>query len=99
MAIARNDIFTMKYFEYGEAFTGSDGGLRYRIGREPLENIFFTPEKKAEGTLRATVYPGKLCYEKTPEEQKLIKDFEFSEEGLIQAIAWINEQKESGDYD
>lgn len=99
MSVSRGDIFTMRYFDYGEAFTGSDGNLRYRIGREPLENIFFTPEKRAEGTLRFTVYPGPYSYEVTPDEQKIVKDFEFSEEGLVDGIEWINMLKSSGDYD
>lgn len=98
MSVVREDIFTLRYFDYGEAFTGSSDNLRYRIAREPLENIAFTPEKKAEGKLRATVYPEPYSYEKTPDEQKAVRDFEHSEEGLCEAINWINEMIESGDF-
>lgn len=98
MAVKRDDIFTLRYFDYGEAFTGSSDNLRYRIGREPLENIAFTPDKREEGTLRAYVYPEPFCYEKTPEDQRACKDFPHTEEGLCQAIEWINSMIESGDF-
>lgn len=98
MAVKRNDIFTLRYFDYGEAFTGSSDGIRYRIGREPLENIAFNPEKKEEGKLRVTVYPEPYSYESTPDEVKAVRDFEHSEEGLNEAIAFINEMIESGDF-
>lgn len=98
MAVKREDIFTIRYFDYGEAFTGSNENVRYRIAREPLENIFFTPEKRAEGKLVATVYKDAYCYEKTPEDERIAKAFEHSEEGLVEAIDWINSIIESGDF-
>ena len=91
MAVERGDIFTFRYFDYGERFHGSSHGMRYALGREPLENIFFRPEERANGKLRAYVWPEPLCFEKTEEEKKLFRDFEYSEEGVCQAIDWINE--------
>lgn len=41
--------------------------------------------------LVAYIWPEPFCFEVTSEELKQSQDFPFSEEGLCQAIAWINE--------
>lgn len=86
----RDVLFPFVHYEYGEAYFGSLGGLRFRIAREPLENVHFAPaEKKADAVLRATVWPEPLGYAATPREQRTEKDFPFTEEGLQQAAEWI----------
>lgn len=62
-----------------EPFTGSDSGMRYRF------------EKVEEG-LRTYIYPEPFSFEKTDPEKITAKDFEFSQEGYDEAIAWINEE-------
>ena len=52
MAIERNDIHHFNYFLYGEAFYGSYKGLRYRLGTEPLDNIFFKKPEEREGYIQ-----------------------------------------------
>lgn len=90
--ITEKDFFGFPYFEYGEAFYGSNGDYRYRLAREPLENIHFTPvDKRGPATLRAVWWKGKFCYAKTPEEERVIKDFDFSEEGMKSAIRWLSD--------
>ena len=64
-----------------EHFSGSSQGMRYRLEKEGEE-------------IRATVFPGPWCYEKTPREVMETEQFPFTEEGLSQAVAWLNEKYE-----
>lgn len=89
--ITREELFPFVHYEYGEAYYGSCGELRYRIGREPLANVHFTPaDKRGEATLRAVSWRGPLGYAATPQDRKTVRDFPFSEEGLQQAADWLN---------
>lgn len=87
MAIKREDVFVFNYFNYGEAFHGSYKGMRYRIAREPLVK---SRNAEGEGQLRVYSWPEPFAFDKTPEEQLVFKDFEFSEEGVCQAIEYLN---------
>lgn len=61
-----------------EPFSGSHCGMRYYL--------------TASGdTLSTYIYPEPWCFESTPEDQKEKKDFPFTQEGLDDAISWINE--------
>ena len=82
--INREDILSMEYLKKSE-FTGCHKGMRYR-----LEGV-----SKEEGKcLLATVWPEPFNYLKTPEEKKQIAFFAFSEEGMAQAVDWMNERFE-----
>lgn len=98
MAIVRTDIFSFRYFDYGEAFHGSYRGMRYRIGREPLEKVFGkSEEEKAQGNIRVYVWPEPFSFDKTSDEKKIFSDFEYSDEGVEAAIEFLNSTWES-DY-
>ena len=56
-------------------FTGSDGKMRYLLGKA---------EENEETVLKAWYWEG-------PEEKKTAAVFPFSEEGISQAVAWLNE--------
>lgn len=91
--IRREDLFPFVHYEYGEAYYGSWKDLRFRIAREPLENVHFTPpEKRGEASLRVVLWPGPLGYAAAAEEDKKVQDFPFSEEGMQQAAAWLDRQ-------
>ena len=60
-----------------ERFTGSGKKMRYMICKE-------------EEKIKAVVYPGPYCLEKTSDELKEAEVFDFSAEGLEQAVAWLN---------
>lgn len=91
MAIKREDIFTFKYFEYGQRFHGSYRGMRYSIAREPLLNVFFkSEEEKKDGTIKACAWPEPFSIDKTPEENIICAEFSFDEEGVCGAVDWIN---------
>ena len=93
MEIEQNTFFPLTHYEYGEAYFGSHKGMRYRLAREPLENVKFTPvDQRGPATLMATVWPEPNSYAHTPDELKTSEHFEVSQEGLDAAVAWINAQ-------
>ena len=99
MAIDKHTFFNFNHYLYGEAFYGSYEGMRYRLAREPLENVFFVPvDKRGPATLRATIWPEPYAYGHTDTALMKSEDFEFSEEGLEAAVKWFNEQHEAGNW-
>ena len=96
MEIAPSSFFNLKHYEYGEAYFGSHKGMRYRLAREPLENVVFVkPEERQPAELMATVWPEPYSYGNTDKSLMTSKTFEISEEGFKAAIEWINEQYET----
>lgn len=77
------EIQVMDYFNSGNIFTGSRNGMRYKV--EP-----FQPED-AEKTFLVTIWPEPLCFEKTPDYQKVTKQFPFNEEGRQELLAYLEE--------
>ena len=93
MAIELKTFFNLKHYEYGEAFFGSYKGMRYRLAREPLENVVFVPvDKREPATLKATVWPEPYSYGNTDKSLMTSENYEVSQEGFEAAVAWINEQ-------
>ena len=80
--IERKDILSMEFLKKSE-FTGSHQGMRYR-----LEGVSLDGGKK----LRVTVWPEPFNYFKTPEEEKEREDFSFDEDGVVDAVAWMNDR-------
>lgn len=69
-----------------EVYSGSMKGMRYR-----LEKVGEKPELK----ILVHIWPEPLCFVKTSEEKKISKEFEFSEDGKNQVVAWLNEEYEA----
>jgi hypothetical protein len=93
MQIELNSFFPLSHYEYGEAYFGSFKGMRYRLAREPLENVKFTPiDQRSPATLMATVWPEPNAYGRTNPELMTTEHFEVSQEGLEKAVEWINNQ-------
>ncbi len=80
--IQRSDILSMEYLKKTE-FTGCHQGMRYR-----LEGI----ADKEGKLLKVTVWPEPFNFFKTPEEQKTSACFEFEEEGVVNAVEWMNDR-------
>lgn len=72
-----------------EDFTGSYQGMRFMLHQETVEE-----EKK----LQVYIWPEPLGFEATPDEKKLSELFPFNEEGMAQAIEWMNERYELVKY-
>ena len=80
--IQRDDILSMEFLKKTE-FTGSHQGMRYR-----LEGASCEEGKK----LLATVWPEPYNYVSTPEEKKKRAEFSFDEDGITDAVAWMNDR-------
>lgn len=84
--IQRDDILSMEYLKKTE-FTGTHQGMRYR-----LEGVSVEGGKQ----LKVTVWPEPFNFVTTPEEQKTSALFSFDEDGVTDAVAWMNERLAEG---
>lgn len=78
------ELFHLPYYEKAH-FTGSIDGMRFLI------------EKAAENEtplLKAWIFPGPFCFEKTEDRLKESKTFPFAEESLPLICDWLNRQYE-----
>lgn len=80
--IERQDILSMEYLKKTE-FTGCHQGMRYR-----LEGVTGESGKK----LRVTIWPEPFNFFMTPEEEKEHAEFTFDEDGVTDAVAWMNDR-------
>ena len=78
--IVREDILSMEYLKKTE-YTGCHQGMRYR-----LEGISAEEGKK----LKVTVWPEPFNFFTTPLEQKQSELFDFDEDGVVDAVSWMN---------
>lgn len=65
--------------------TGSYRGMRFLLrkqGEDPVQ-------------LRVVIWPQPLGFEAALEEQKETKEFAFSEDGMEEALQWLNERYEA----
>lgn len=98
MTIDRSFFYSLEHYEYGEAFYGSWKSVYYRLAMEPLKNVRFVPvEKRDPCVLRATVWPGPKAYSVADESVKTHKDFPYTEEGLEEAVLWIDSHCEGAE--
>ena len=98
MKIDPKELYSISFYEYGEAYFGSCAGMRYRLAREPLKNVRYTPvDMRDPAVLLATVWPEPYAYGKADPESMKSSEFEFSEQGLSAAAAWLNEQIPAGE--
>lgn len=72
---------SMEYLKKTE-FTGCHQGMRYR-----LEGI---AGAEGEKLLRCTVWPEPFSFLKTPDEKKETAEFPFGEDGVAEAVCWMN---------
>lgn len=63
-------------------FTGSYSKMRYLIGKT---------EEQGETVLKAWYWEGPYASSNVAEESKISAVFPFSEDGISQAVAWLNE--------
>ncbi|MCR5665989.1 MAG: hypothetical protein K6G01_04105 [Eubacterium sp.] len=75
------DLLNINYYKK-EPFSGSDTSMRYYIRKKTVEE---------EDVLEAFVYPQPYSFEATPDEEKVSKEFAFSNDGLAQLADWLNE--------
>ena len=78
--IVRDDILSMEYLKKTE-YTGCHQGMRYRL------EMVMAEETKC---LKCTVWPEPFNFFTTPEEEKESSLFGFDEDGIVDAIGWMN---------
>ena len=93
-AITRASLWGLNHYAYGEAYFGSHMGMRFRVARQPLENVSFRSreEQAKDASLSVSVWPEPYAFAKTPKEEITEQTFPFSEEGMEDAVQWLNEQ-------
>lgn len=84
--LSREDFLSLNFVKK-EDFTGSHKGMRFMLHQEIVEE-----EVKK---LKVYLWSEPFGFEATPDEEKISKLFAFSEEGLAQAIEWMNENYET----
>lgn len=94
--ILNKDSYGLTWYEHAQPYFGSYRGMRYRIARSPMEDVFLTPpDQKGEAEFEVIIWPEPFCFEATEDEKKTTKTFPFTVEGKEQMIDWLNEQYES----
>ncbi|MDD5936315.1 MAG: GNAT family acetyltransferase [Clostridiales bacterium] len=85
--ITTMDILCLHFYDYKSAFTGSEGNMRYRIYKAEHEK----EDGEKEALLSVTVWKGPYAFDHTKEE-KIVKEFPFTEEGQKEAVNWLNDE-------
>lgn len=86
--LTRNEFLSLNFVKK-EDYTGSYKGMRFMLHQATVDE-----EKK----LQAYVWPEPYGFEATEDEKKLSEYFSFSEQGLEEAIVWMNERYEMVKY-
>ena len=81
--IQREDILSIEYLKKTE-FSGSHQGMRYRLGGITIG--------EGEKKLQVYIWPEPFNFFKTPDEEKESKEFTFDEDGVVDAVAWMNDK-------
>lgn len=86
--IQREQLYVLSYYKKN-TYMGSDGPLYYRIYLAKNTDS----EEETKPQLEAVCWPGPFIYDKTAEEQKHFKRFDYSEKGMKQIIEWLTSEK------
>lgn len=81
-------------------FTGSYAGMRYllRKNEKVIEEAEGDEPARTETVLTAVIWPEPFNYVTTAEDKKHSREFSFSQEGIQNAVTWMNEEYEQGHY-
>lgn len=66
--------------------------INKKTGEEILEPV------KERNVLGVWVWPEPFDFQTTPEERKEYQEFSFSEDGVMEGLAWLNEMKMGKDW-
>lgn len=83
--LKREEILSLGYLKK-TAFSGSSEGMRFRLLKET---------KEEETILRVYAWPEPFAFDHTPGEQILSCEKAFSEDGIADAVQWLNEMHDS----
>ena len=87
-------INNTKYYWYGNEYSGSYKGLRYRFHRYPKIDLYEKSNEKyrndPDARFIACVWPEPYCYKTTLGTIIERKEFCFTPEGMEEARQWVN---------
>lgn len=83
------DHFHVLNYVKKEEYTGSMNGMRYMLKKKVVPK-----DDQEETYLEVIIWPEPYGYARTEEEKKQRKDFAFSEDGLKEAVVYLNQQFE-----
>ena len=83
------DHFHVLNYVKKEEYTGSMIVLRYMLKKTVVPR-----DDQEETCLEVIIWPEPYGYARTEEEKKLRKEFPFSEDGLKEAVVYLNQQFE-----
>ena len=84
--IASADLLSFNYYTYGEPFTGSFSGMRYRLSRESAQ----ADAGEAAYEFEAAAWPEPYAEACTDPDLIIRRRFAFTEAGKEEAVAWLN---------
>ncbi len=85
--IRREDVLSMEYLKKTE-YTGGYRGMRYRLEKSASK----ADNGDDISVLLVTIWPEPFNFFTTPEELKEKEEFTFDEDGVVDAIAWMNDR-------
>ncbi|MCR4791121.1 MAG: GNAT family acetyltransferase [Lachnospiraceae bacterium] len=89
--IRREDILPMGFLKKSD-YSGSCGGLRYRLKKITEKFIDDSGEERESSSLMCEIWPGPFNYITTPAEVKESEKFSFDEDGVMDAVSWMNDK-------
>lgn len=87
--VNREEILCMEFLKKTE-FTGSTEGMRYRMEKVMKKGTNDAGEEYSYPELLCTIWPEPFNYVRTPEEKKERKTFSFDDDGVVDAVDWMN---------
>lgn len=81
-------------------FTGSYKGMRYVLRKQErvVQEAQGEEPARTETVLEAVIWPEPLNFEMTAEDKKHSRDFSFSQDGLWEAVDWLNAEHKAGHF-
>ena len=89
--IDRTEILSLAYLKK-TSFTGSCEGMRYRLEKGKEKCTSDSGEETEIDVLCCTIWPEPMNLASTPEEKKQRNTFSFDEDGVDDAVAWMNDR-------
>ncbi len=85
------DILPMGFLNMSD-FSGSCGGLRYRLEKKTESSESDSGETVKTDKLLCTIWPGPFNFITTADELKESATFSFDEDGVCDAVSWMNDK-------
>lgn len=81
-------------------FTGSYLGMRYQLQKSDrvVQEATETEASKTEPAVLAIIWPEPFNFEVTPDEKKHSREFPFTQDGIWEAVDWLNAEHEAGHF-